>query len=190
MSDCNDGGNGPCGDFDFGNDCAFTLDASELKLFDCIATELNNAGGTPIEFFHLEVCEGTRDPLYDEPIQRVFRGPYIFKAHVTQPESQPQATEQGFKNEWTGEIWMARADLEKVGAPAPFEGDVVRIWGDQPYFDEDAVSFESIPNKGFYFDVTKVDPDGHLFTTSSFVGFKLITKRRTEFTPERRILPP
>jgi hypothetical protein len=81
--------------------------------------------------------------------------------------------------------------VEDADAGVPGEGDVIKSWnipfyalyglGDRP---------EAPPDAGYYFNVIDVDTDGQIFDNPSFVGYKLQLRRRTEFTPERRIKRP
>lgn len=167
----------------------FSIGDGERKLFDSVAQELNQIVGTDLDYFVQDVNESTRDPLYDEPIERVFKGPYRVKAYVEQPSTTPEVREEGYRTIFDGSVWIARADFDALGLSAPSEGDVLRFWN-TPFFNSQAVDGEDVPNRGYFFDVVDVDEDGHLNDTASFVGFKLVVRRRTEFTPERRLVPP
>ena len=159
-------------------------------MFDSIASEMNNIAGTAIDYYALDKQKTKRDALYDEPIQYVWRGPYKLKAYVTWPESTPDAREEGMKSDFEGTTaWLARADIEGLRMPYPQEGDIIRFWA-VPYFNSAGVDGLAVPNAGYYFDCLDVDDDGHIFDQASFVGFKIELKRRTEFTPERKIFPP
>jgi len=160
----------------------------EHDLFDSIAQEHVNILGTDIDFWTHEVSKGTRDPLYDEPIGRVYVGPFRVKGYVSWPDSVPEARQEGGRTSFGAEVWIARKSIEDIRAPQPNESDVLRIWN-TPFFNEWAVDNapSGQPNTGYFFDIIDVDDDGHLFDSPTFVGFKLSIKRRTEFTPERRI---
>lgn len=95
---------------------------------------------------------------------------------------------EGGRTTFGAEVWIARKSIEDIRAPQPNESDVLRIWN-TPFFNEWAVDNapSGQPNTGYFFDIIDVDDDGHLFDSPTFVGFKLSIKRRTEFTPERRI---
>lgn len=167
------------------------LTAKERKLFDSIATEVNKTAGTPVRYWVLDVPGSVVDPLYDEPITRKFKGPYNVQAWVGYANSTPDVQPQGFRNTWATSAWLARTDVEKSGMNPPTEGDIMEIW-DIPFFADDAASFEGkpgifAPKPGYYFNITNVSEDGHLFDTAEFVGFTLAISRNSEFTPERRI---
>lgn len=164
----------------------FTLCDGERFLFDCWAQEHNRIGGTQIEFWSLDVEGSTRDPLYDEPIVRDFAGPFRMVGYLEYPDGFAEAREEGFRSVWNGSIWIARKEFEDAHSPPPSEGDVIRVWN-TPFFQKFSVDEEDVPGRGFYFDITQVGDDGHLFDTPSFVGFKCDISRRTEFTPERRL---
>jgi hypothetical protein len=175
-----------------GNDGSgiFELNDNEKAFFDSIAQEQIDIAGTVADFFSQQVEQSTRDPLYDEPTERVWSQPYRIKVWVAWPQSAPVVGEHGFKFEFTGQAWIPRKTLEDANAPAPFEGDVLRFWK-LPFFDDFGVARDKrLTNKGWFFDVTNSDPDGHINDTATFVGFKLDLKRRSEFGAERRILPP
>jgi len=169
----------------------FRLRGNELFMFDLWAQETNRTWGIPIDYYFLNVEKSTRDPLYDEPTSRNFSRAYKLEAWVQMPTQNPIASEEGFRIHFDGSMWIARKDLEEIKAPcAPQEGDVIGFW-DNPQFNADAAANNpNIPNSGYYFDVTNAVPDGHLFDTPTFVGYKLTIKRRSEFGAERKILPP
>lgn len=51
----------------------FELCDSEEWIFSCWAAEHVRIAGVPFQLFHLDLKHSTRDPLYDEPIERVDR---------------------------------------------------------------------------------------------------------------------
>jgi hypothetical protein len=106
----------------------FQLEESEACFFDHIAQEHVKAHGTELMFWHQNLEESIRDPLYDEPIDRVWAGPFKLVGFVEYMEGQPQMQEQGMSVRWQGRIWIARAELEDAHAPAPLEGDVLKFW--------------------------------------------------------------
>lgn len=158
----------------------------EHDLFDSIAQEHVNIAGTDIDYYSHNVKGSTRDALYDEPVERVFGGPFRVKGYIVWPDTTPDVRMEGWRTIVNAEAWIARKEIEDKRCPAPSETDVLRIWN-TPFFNDWAVDGEDVPNAGYYFDVLNVNDDGHLFDSPQFVGFKMILKRRTEFTPERRI---
>jgi hypothetical protein len=172
----------------FYESCTFQLCDGEKSLFQCWADEHVSIAGTKVKFFHLDIEESSRDPLYDESIERVFVGSYIFKAFITYPESTPEAREEGLHATWDAEMWVPSSQIIQSGAPVPGEGDVIQFWDDSvEWYKKYGVLEQDIPGSGYLFDVIKVDEDGHLFDQAAFVGFKCSLKRRTEFTAERRM---
>lgn len=168
--------------------CApFRLDGSELCFFDSIADGQVQIAGTPIEYWHQDVENSVRDPLYDEPIARAWQGPFRLMAFVEYAPQQTEAREEGTHSTWTGSIWVSRVSLEGAGARAPAPGDVIRYWGDTAFYGDWGVDGANEPGSMYAFDVQNVTTDGHMFDSSRFVGFKLEVVRRTEFTPERRL---
>lgn len=166
--------------------CEYNLCDSEQSIFDCWAGEHVSIAGVNIEFFSFNIDASSRDPLYDEAIERVFDGSYQFKAFVEYPEADTESGENGFHVKWDAVLWIPRANIEAVGAPTPAEADVVRIWNN-PYHKKYSVADQDIPDSGYFFNITKVSADGHLFDQAGFVGFKCVLKRNTEYTPERRM---
>jgi hypothetical protein len=166
--------------------CSLELSGAEEPIFSCWAKEHIDIAGVQIELFHLNIEESTRDPLYDEPIERVFQGSYVMKGFVEYPESQPEAGESGLKGVWTATLWIPRASVEEANAPTPAEHDVIRFWN-EPFYKKYSVLEQEIDGAGYFFDVTRVDEDGHVFDQPGFVGFKLDLKRDTKYTPERRM---
>lgn len=168
--------------------CApFRLDGAETCLFDSIASEQVAISGTPIQFWHQDIESAVRDPLYDEPISRAWLGPFTLMAFVEFAPNSTEAREEGTRATWTGSIWVPRTSLEQAGSFAPEPGDVIRYWSDVGFFNAQSVLGANEPGSGYYFDVTNVSTDGHLFDSSKFIGFKLDVSRRTEFSPERRL---
>lgn len=159
----------------------------EHDLFDSIAQEHTGIAGTDIEYYSHEVTKATRDPLYDEPLKRVYSGPFRVKGYVAWPDTTPEVRMEGWRTVVNAEAWISRKEIEEKGCPAPSETDVLRLWK-IPFFDKEwAVDGDNVPGSGYFFDVLNVNDDGHLFDSAQFVGFRLTLKRRSEFTPERRI---
>lgn len=171
---------------DWKRDSSLELNDADLRLFDSVVKEQLEHSGTDIELYTLEISKTSRDPFYEEAEERKFNGPYKIRAYVAYPAQTPQPGKDGVVLLWDCTCWIARSALEEISAPAPNPGDVVRIWP-SVFYNKDAVFDEKVPKSGFYFNVENVNPDGHLHDTSSFVGFKLTLKRRTDFTPERRV---
>lgn len=165
-------------------DSPFKLDGSEIPLFDSVAEEVTAVGGTEVDVYQRDEKRSSRDSLYDEVVEDAWKGPYRISAWVQYPEGAPEANQAGFKEVWPSVIWVARSALEGAGARLPKIGDVFAFWK-VPFFKEIAKTKD--PKRGFYFNVTKVDQDGHLNDSSEFVGFRLTVKRDTTFAPERRL---
>lgn len=166
----------------------FALDGRDAAMFDHFAQEHTNASGTDLLLWHQNLEESVRDPLYDEPIEREWDGPFAFKGYVEYMAGTPQMQEEGMSVRWQGTIWVARKELEDSKVPAPLEGDVLRFW-DNKFFTEHSVNAEeaALHGAGYYFDVINVDDDGHVQDSDHFVGLTITVMRRTEFTAERRL---
>jgi hypothetical protein len=171
----------PAGEFDLENE--------NDELQSIWAQEQVQGGGTTVDYW-IQSLEGTKlDPVYNEPEERVWDGPYRFKAFVEFPPQTFDVREEGNSIYWEAIMWIPRRTVEDVEmSEPPKEGDVVRIW-QIPHFDSFAQGMESdIPGAGFYFDVIGVEEDGHTHDNPEFTGFSCSIKRRTVFTPERRLL--
>jgi len=172
---------GPC------EDGTFTLTDKELFLFDLIAQEHTNIEGTEIDLYQMSRKRQVTDPLYDEVVLNAFDGPFRLKAWVEYPEVNVEIREEGFRKVLPSTLWVARIDIERVGARPPYYGDVAHFWK-TPFFDQQSVSYDVGKTKrGYYFTLTDIYDDGHVFDQASFVGFKATLARNTEFTPERRL---
>ena len=168
------------------DDCKFELCDREEYVLSLWAMEHVEIAGVDFQLFHLDFDNSVRDPLYDEAIERVFQGAFDLKGFLEYPESTPEATESGLHASWECVLWIPRLSIEENNAPTPGEGDTIRVWG-SPFFKKYSVLEQDIPDSGYFFDVIKVDEDGHIFDQAGFVGFKCNLKRKTEFTPERRL---
>jgi len=163
------------------------LDDSELEIFDCINSDLNELAGVKVNYYGYnpfsEANIALTDPLYGEPTERCFDGPFSVWAIVTYPDYQPLAEESGFGREWDSIITISRSHLDDVSAPYPSEGDIIEMWR-TPFHDAWSMG------EGMFFDVTKSLHDGHINDTPTFTQFKLSVKRRSQFGAERRIVGP
>lgn len=159
------------------------LDDSELEYFSGIASELNELAGDEVNYYAMNQPGYKIDPLYGEPAERSIDGPFRVPAWFQWPNDEPQATEQGFGREFDCMCVIARETLDNKNLPYPSEADIIEAWR-TPYHDANSMG------KGMFFDVIKVNNDGHVNDTASFVQFKLYLKRRTDFSAERRITPP
>lgn len=170
------------------NTCSpFHLGDQALCFFDSVISTQIAAVGTPIEYYHQDILNSKHDPLYDEPLQRVWKGPFKLDAFIEFPEAEAEVREEGFRVTWSSAMaTLARSTIEAIGAPAPQEGDVIRFWNNK-FFKSFATGGGNDPGAGYYFDVVNVNDEGHVHDTASFVGFKLRLARRTEFAPERRL---
>jgi hypothetical protein len=167
---------------------------SELGLFDTIAAEHSRTAGTPIDYYSLSMDDSVKDPLYNEPSQRAWKGPYRIIGWFEWPDATPEAWEEGRIVTFSCTGWLSRKILEDARVPVPGTGDVLRVWN-TPYFnaaggDLTASTNQDGSNLGYFFDVLNANDDGHLFDSAAFVGFKLTLNRRTQFAPERLVSPP
>lgn len=162
------------------------LPECEHDLFDSVAQEHVNIAGTEIDYYSHQYLKSPKDPLYDEPIKRIYTGPFRMKGFAVWPDDTPDIKMEGWRSIINSEIWIPRLTIEQAKCPVPNETDVIQIW-DTPYYEEWATQGPLIEGAGYYFDVLNVNDDGHLFDSARFTGFKMLIKRRSDFTPERRI---
>jgi len=153
----------------------------ELPLFDLWANEHIRICGVEIRYYSFDADNTDVDPVYNEPINRAWNGPFKMFAFVGHEPGSATAEETGFRIEWYTEAWIPRREFERVGCPAPSEGDILEFWR-IPYFDG------ASGGEGYFFDVTQVADDGHLFDGPAFVGFLFDIRRNTTFTPEQKII--
>lgn len=159
------------------------LDDSELSLFDSIASDLNTAAGTAVNYYSVNRKKSKIDPLFGEYENRVIDGPFGLDAWFQWPNQAPVVGEAGFTVEFDCTCVISRIHLDNISAPYPTEGDVIETWR-TPYHDIQSLG------KGMFFDIIKVNYDGHINDSPTFVQFKLWLKRRPQFAAERRITPP
>jgi hypothetical protein len=158
----------------------FKFDSTESFIFDSIAQEVGKHVGTEVEWYGQDVEGSVRDPLYGEPIDRKWKGPFIIAGKVEIPDLSPEVKAEGLKLSFETTVWIARAEFEVSGLSRPKLGDVFHVWK-IPFYGQQA------EEQGYYFDVVDIDHDGHIYDTEHFVQFKIIGKRNTEFTAERRV---
>lgn len=166
----------------------FAFDCENEDLFDCWTQEHTEASGTVVDYWQHDNVNTKLDPLYNEPIKRVWKGPFRIKVFAEWPDQAFEVREEGARVFWDAKVFIARLTVEQSNMGlGPTEGDVLKLW-DIPFFDVYAqgVDFD-IPKAGYYFDVVGVVETGHPLDNANFTGFKLDIKRRTEFTPERRL---
>jgi len=159
--------------------------ADERKVWDSIAREPARVSGTKVAFFSLRRAKN-RHPLYKEPSvddqEWSFHGPYEMYGALEFQQSDeivPEATETGQHTQADAILWVARAEFEARDAPVPKLGDVFEFWSlDQSAFSED--------KRHSQWDVTKANPDGNIFTSETFVQWKIELKQRKKFLAIRK----
>jgi len=112
------------------------VDGVTPRIFSKGYEEKIEAHGTDVKFYHQDIEGSERDPLYDEPVDREFRGPFKLKAFVEYIPGQPEMTENGMRVTWAGTLYVARATLDNRGIPTPLEGDVFQFWDEIAFFKE------------------------------------------------------
>lgn len=163
---------------------------NEKLLMSGYADEQAKIAGTPIDYWGLVVQDSIKDPLYGEPKERVWDGPYRIWGIFTAPESLPETKEAGVNNLFPTTASIPRAAFEAAGMQHPGEGDVLHVWDLPLYMHIATMEPEPPPGAGYFFDVVNADPDGYVVDSPIFATWKITLKRRTEFTPERRLQRP
>lgn len=164
-----------------GGDCGDCGD--ERKLWDSIATEPARLAGEPVRLYVLRRAKN-RDQLYGEPSAEGkewnFDGPFELWASIDFPQSEninEEATEVGQRTEADATIWISRKEFEDREAPYPKRGDVIEFWANPPF---------GADEQNTQWDVVKATRDGNVFTTSTFVQYKIDLKQRSKFVPFRK----
>lgn len=164
------------------------LGDEERAFFDSVAVEQMSIAGTPLDYYALDRANSIKDPLYNEASERIYAGPFRVWAYISDPESTPEVRDEGVDTSWTAKCWIPRKVLDDAGCPVPNEGDVIVVWNTPFHEDWSAgTAAETPPGSMYAFDCTNVNDMGHLFDNSAFIGYEIDVKRRTFFTPERRI---
>jgi len=168
--------------------CEFSLEDECQDLFACWTQEHTEATGTEIDYWSHDNVNTKLDALYNEPTKRIWKGPYRIKVHAEWPDQSFEIREEGARVSWDAKVFVPRLTVEEAGMENfPAEGDVLLLW-DLPFFDAYAQGADfKIPKAKYYFDVVGVVETGHPLDSAEFTAFKLDIKRRTEFTPERRL---
>lgn len=159
-------------------------DNSERVLWDSIAQEPAVLSGVTIRLWSLRRAMN-RHPLYGEPAnpenngEWSFGGPWEMNASIEFEESENvdhEATSEGSQKTGEATMFIARKELEDIGAPRPKMGDVISMWGELPF-----------SSQYKYWDVISADEAGHIMSTNAFVQYKLKLKHRTKFEPGRKV---
>lgn len=169
------------------------LDDSERGLFDFWAVDMARTAGTEIRYYPLDKAASTRDPLYAEARILQYKGPLRMFSVVSEINTNQESKDEGYYSEITAQLWIPRAEVERVGAQPPLPGDIAEIW-DVPYFAKYKTGRTPVanadPGAGMFFDVVGVKEDGFLADTSSFVGFDCSLRRVSNMPPERKLNSP
>ena len=168
----------------------FRLSDSEKDLLQSYAGEQTKIAGVPVDYWCVNAVDTVKDPLYAEPIERKFVGPFRFFAIFQAPEQDVSTAEEGMAARFTSTCSIPRKSFEDAGAPLPGPGDVLNVWNLPIYVAQSTVEANPLEGAGYYFDVLQANPDGYINDSPTFVRWTLPLKRRTLFTPERRLQRP
>jgi len=163
---------------------------TERLLFDGYAVEQARISGAPVDYWSINATDTKKDPLYAEPIERVFDGPFRVFGIFLSADQTPVFTEEGLAATFDTSVMLPRKALEDAGVPSPSHGDVVHVWDLPLYIALSTPEAKPLPGAGYYFDVLNANPDGYIIDSPTFVRWNLQLKRRTTFTPERRLKRP
>jgi hypothetical protein len=171
----------------------FHLGDQDTPLFERIAREHTHIIGCDIEYWVLDVQKSKTDPVYGEPLERSWAGPYRVVGYAEYPAGTTTSDEIGTRISWVSTAWISRLAFEQQGTPVPGEGDILHItWERARQVFSGAIGGDGdvVPpgqKIGYYFDVIQVDDDGHIFDSAAYVGYRYDLKRRSEFMPERKL---
>ena len=169
---------------------SFRVSDSEKALFDSYAYEQTQIAGTPLDYWTINSVDSPRDPLYGEPIERKFDGPFRMFGVFAAPQVDPNVSEEGLSETFTSTATIPRKSFEMSGIPNPGPGDVLHAWNLPMYTAISTPEANPLEGAGYYFDVLNANPDGYVADSPTFVRWALTLKRRSAFTPERRIQRP
>lgn len=155
---------------------------SELPLWDSVANEPTRLSGTTFRLYAVRRAMH-RHPLYGEPTHGghdwEFHGPWEMLGALEFDqgnEIDTEASSEGIQKIASAILWIPRKEIERVGSPRPKVGDVINVWDKPPFKSQ----FE-------YWDVTKANPDGNIWTSEAFVQFRCELRHRSKFEPGRKV---
>lgn len=154
----------------------------EREIFDSIASEQALLGGTNVLYYVINRAKH-RHPLYKEPSvggDWSFEGPYELAATIDFPQpdnTTVEATDSGKRKVQEAVVWISRKEFENRGCPYPQEGSVLEFWSQKPF---------GTDRQKAQWDIVKADPDGNIYTSETFVMYKLEVKKRSEFYAFRK----
>ncbi len=159
----------------------------ELPFWDSVAQESNRLSGTQIRIYQVRRAKN-RHPLYGEPTDGGdfdFAGPWETWGGFEwnqETDVNADAAIEGQQQESEAVLWIARKDLEDVGAPDPKEGDVIELWDNRDF------DFKPFGDRKFrYWDVKKANQSGNVFTSEVFVMWRMELVHKTRFDAARRV---
>jgi len=159
------------------------LGVVEQALYDSVSAEPARLSGTPVRLFSVRRAKN-RHPLYAEPSfagkEWEFHGPWELMGAFEFDqgmEIDQEATSEGLHEFANAALYLSRKELENVEAPEPKIGDIIWLWDRKPFAEEG----------GDYWDVTKANRDGNIWTTEVFVQYRLELRWRSKFDPARKI---
>jgi hypothetical protein len=106
-----------------------------------------------------------------------FIGPYLMDAAIEFQQfdnRNPSVREEGKDVEWDALVSISRNEWERVMEAAGVEGRIPK--------EGDVVFLQNV-----WWDIVKAGTQGNIIDTVTHVGFRLEVKKRTKFTPERKI---
>jgi hypothetical protein len=144
--------------------------ASELNLYRLYEDERINLFGQQIDYYVLNRGANV-DPVYNEPTPEWNFHQYGMIAAVTYQEMDnrdPSVRDEGFDIDYDAEVYLSYNEWSRVvGEKVPKEGDVLFAMNE-------------------YFDVVNAGKGGNFIDTVKVVGYKILVKKRSKFTPERK----
>jgi hypothetical protein len=160
----------------------------ELPFWDAVAQESVRLSGTSVRLYQVRRAKN-RHPLYQEPTSEggdfEYAGPWEVDAGLEWNQETDINTDgsiEGQQQESDAILWIARKDLEDIGAPDPKQGDVVELWNIEDF------DYKPFGRRKFrHWDVKKAAQSGNIFTSEVFVMWRLEMVHKTRFDAARRI---
>ena len=148
----------------------FDQDASFMQE---LAAERDNLSSPVIEYYIFDRSANV-DPLYNEPVDWSYKGPFRLRASVQFVEwdnRDESVRDEGYESSWDATVGIAKLNWDRfVGEGyVPKTSDVLKV-------------------NGRWWDVAmKTGESGAVLDTDKFVGYQLGLVARSKFTPDRKI---
>lgn len=174
------------------------VNEAEFRFYDGINREYANLVGTKATLYRRQISKEKRNPLHNEPASHEWVEYKNLTIYMVWPENSPILGDEGLEVSWEGEATISRQILDDadvaIGKPKAFsypeEADVIEVWrGEQGAAQsaEIAAYLDRKSRGGLFFDVAKVETDGHIDDSVYFTQFKLTLTRNNSFGADRQV---